>query len=432
MLLTRRTLLTCLLLVILVLLPIDWFGPTGLLLREAGAKPLNLFLLICMLALCVGGKPVFFARVYPSISLQTYLAGIVFCGTVAFLINIAFMPSVPLSDRSQIFQYISQTVMLLLFMAGLQTLIYFFGDTALRQRVMDLLPLAASLHLLFYVLEGLQIFSQGAPGMLALFRNEQGLIDRPSGLMSEPSYYGTFAAMYAIPLVIFGGQHKNLKRILAIALLTTALLIQAKTMFIVLGAQLLYLATARKSPTTVAMFGSMIVAVFLAGIYMITNGATPNLDENLSSIMRLGSNMLALNVATEGYGLIGVGTGQFHFMYRPEFAPDYLFLSQEALDQMYGVSGSRASTFNLPLRLLVESGLPGLLLASLMLLRVFWSLRRTTDLITQTGLCFVAGSLGFLMTQDTYSLPSLAFGLALAMTGAATTGTQVPPRPTSL
>jgi len=432
MLLMRQTLFTILLLVILVLLPIDWFAPTGLLLREAGAKPLNLFLLICMLALCVGGKPVFFARVYPSISLQTYLAGIVFCGTVAFLINIAFMPSVPLSDRSQVFQYISQTVMLLLFMAGLQTLIYFFGDTAMRQRVMGLLPLAASLHLLFYALEGLQIFSQGAPGMLALFRNEQGLIDRPSGLMSEPSYYGTFAAMYAIPLVIFGGQHKILKRILAIALLATALLIHAKTLFVVLGAQLLYLATARKSPTMRAMFGTILVAVVLAVIYMIMNGATPNLDENLSSIMRLGSNVLALNVATEGYGLIGVGTGQFHFMYRPEFAPDYLFLSQEAVDQIYEVSGRRASTFNWPLRLLVESGLPGLFLASLMLLRVFWSLRRTTDRITQTGLCFVAGSLGFLMTQDTYALPSLAFGLALAMTGAATTGAQIPPRPTSL
>lgn len=432
MLLTRRTLLTSLLLVILVLLPIDWFAPTGLLLREAGAKPLNLFLLICMLTLCVRGKPVLFARVYPSISLQTYLAGIVFCGTVAFLISIAFTPSEPLSDRSQIFQYASQTVMLLLFMVGLQTLIYFFGDTALRQRVMDLLPLAASLHLLFFVLEGLQIFSQDAPGMLALFRNSQGLIDRPSGLMSEPSYYGTFAAIYAIPMLLFGGQHKMPKRILAIALLTTALLIHAKTMFIVLGAQLLYLATARKSPTMRTMFGAMIVAVILAVIYLMTNGATPNLDENLSSIMRLGSNMLALNVATEGYGLIGVGTGQFHFMYRPEFAPDYLFLSQEALDQMHEVSGSRASTFNLPLRLLVESGLPGLLLASLMLLRVFWSLRRTTDPLTQTGLFFVAGSLGFLMTQDTYSLPSLAFGLALAMTGAAPSGTQIPPRPTSL
>ena len=317
--------------------------------------------------------------------------------------------------------------MLLLFMAGLQTLIYLFGDIALRQLVMDILPLATCLHLLFYALEGLQIFNHGDPGILALFRNEQGLIERPSGLMSEPSYYGTFAAMYATPLILFGGKRKNLNRILAIALLITALLINAKTMFIVLGAQLLYLATARKSPVMKAMFVVVIAIVVLGGGYLMTNGATLSFDENLSSIMRLGSNMLALNVATEGYGLIGVGTGQFHFMYRPEYAPDYLFLSQEALDQMYGLSGSRASTFNFPLRLLVESGLPGLILAGLMFLRVFWSLRRTTDPITQTGLCFLAGSLGFLMTQDSYSLPSLAFGLALAVTGTATNGVQVPP-----
>lgn len=428
---TLRIHLTGLLIVILVLLPIDWFAPTGSLFREAGSKPLNLFLLICMLALCMCDKKIFSARVYPSIPLQTYLAGIILCGTVAFVINIPFMTSVPLSDRSYIFQYTSQTFMMLLFMVGLQTLIYFFGDTTLRQRVMELLPFAASLHLLFFALEGLQIFSHDVPGMLALFRNEQGLIDRPSGLMSEPSYYGTFAAMYATPILLFGGRHKILNRLLAIILLMTAILIHAKTMYVVLGAQLLYLATARKSPATKTVFDTIMVVVVLAAIYLVMKGSAPNFDEDLSSIMRLGSNMLALNVATDGYGLIGVGIGQFHFMYRPEFAPDYLFLSQEALDQMNAISGSRASTFNLPLRLLVESGLVGLLFASFMLFHVFFSLRRTTDPVTQTGLCFVAGSMGFLMTQDTYALPSLAFGLALAMTGAATTTAQVSFRPAS-
>lgn len=407
-----------LLLTILVLLPIDWFAPTGLLLREAGAKPLDLFLLIFILIFLVTGKTIISKRMYPAIPIQAYLSGVIICGTAAFFINLAFMPPMPISDRSQVYQYITQTVMLLLFMTILQTLTYIFGKSTLRQRVLDLLPLAASLHLLFFTLEGVGVFTDMPLGLLSLFRNENGLIDRPSGLMSEPSYFGVFAALYAIPMLMYGSRHKYIKRALVITLISTAALIQAKTMFIVLGAQLLYLTTARKSKTTKMMIFAIMIAVIFSGVYFITIGSAIDLSENLSSIMRLGSNMLALNVAADGYGLIGLGTGQFHFMYTPRYAPDFLFLSQEALDQFSGSSGTRASTFNLPLRLLVESGLTGFLLVLLMLFRVFWSLRHTTDPITQTGLCFVAGSVGFLMTQDTYCLPSLAFGLALAITGA--------------
>ncbi|MFT5046375.1 MAG: hypothetical protein ACI8UP_003354 [Porticoccaceae bacterium] len=407
-----------LLLTILVLLPIDWFAPTGLLFREAGAKPLNLFLLVCALFFLVAGRLITSVRIYPSIPIQGYLSGIIICGTGAFLINLAFMPPVPISDRSQIYQYITQTAMLFLFMIVLQVLIYIFSTAGSRQRVLELLPLAASIHLFFLILEGVGVFTGMSPGPLSLFRNENGLIDRPSGLMSEPSYFGVFAALYAVPMFIYGIRNKNFKRALAITLLAIAVLIQAKTMFIVLGAQLLYLASARKSSSIRKMIIVMMIAAVFAGVYLMMIGVTIDLSENLSSIMRLGSNMLTLNVATDGYGLIGLGTGQFHFMYTPKFAPDYLFLSQEALDQFSGSSGTRASTFNLPLRLLVESGLVGLLLALLMLFRTFWSLRHTTDPTTQTGLCFIAGSLGFLMTQDTYCLPSLAFGLALAITGA--------------
>lgn len=160
-------------------------------------------------------------------------------------------------------------------------------------------------------------------------------------------------------------------------------------------------------------------------MYSLINSPAVIINENMSSVMRVGSNMLALNVALEGYGLLGIGIGQFHFMYTPEFAPDYLLLSQEALDLMGGVTGRRASTFNLPLRLLVETGVIGLALGTLMLFQLFWSLRNTTDPIAQTGLIFVAGSLGFLMTQDTYCLPSLAFGLALSLTGSVNTPTQI-------
>jgi hypothetical protein len=414
---TRKSVLVGLILLILILLPIDWFSPTGFLLREAGSKPFNLVLIICALGFITNGKKNFFSEVNTNNSLHKYLFGIITCGTIAFLFNIFFMSPVPLEGRSQFFQYFAQTAMLLMFIAVLQTMLIIFCESWLRAVVQDLLPIAACFHLFFYAMESMGVFSEGSPGLLALFRNEQGLIDRPSGLMSEPSYYGTFAAMYAVPLMIFGGKLNFLRKIISLALLLTALMIHAKTMFIVLGIQLLYFSTMRKSEEERKIFIIIIISTITFIIIALVSGSLVNLDRNLSSIMRVGSNILALNVALDGYGLLGIGIGQFHFMYRPEFAPEYLFLSQEALDQMDGITGSRASTFNLPLRILVETGLTGLTLASIMIFQVFWVLRNDTDPATRIGLFFVAGSIGFLMTQDTYCLPSLAFGLALALTG---------------
>ena len=415
-----------LLLTILALLPIDWFAPTGLILRELGAKPLNLFLLICVLIFLVNRKSIFSVRIYRSIHIQAYLGGIIILGTIAFIINLAFMPPMPISDRSQFYQYITQTSMMLLFMVVLQALIYIFCRSDLRQRVLDFLPLVVLLNLLFFLLEGIGIFNDISPSLLSLFRTN-GLLDRPSGLMSEPSYFGVFAALYAIPILFYADRNHFFSRALAITLLAAAVFIEAKTMFIVLGAQLLYLATTHKQATTRKMIVLVIIAAIPAGVYLMTITSAIDLSINMSSVLRLGSNRLAWNVAADGYGLIGLGTGQFHFMYTPKFAPDFLLTSQEALDQLSGSSATRASTFNLPLRLLVESGVAGLGLAILMVFRVFWSLRNTTDRITQTGLCFVAGSIGFLMTQDTYCLPSLAFGLALAISG-----TKVSIRPNEL
>ena len=132
--------------------------------------------------------------------------------------------------------------------------------------------------------------------------------------------------------------------------------------------------------------------------------------------MRFGSNLLALNVATSGYGLVGIGFGQFHFFYTPEFSPKFLLLSNEAIAQMYQVVDSRASTFSLPLRILLETGIGGLFLSVLFIYRIFSRFYNSKDPSTQVGLLFLAGSLSFLFTQDSYCLPSLAFGLALIVT----------------
>jgi hypothetical protein len=132
--------------------------------------------------------------------------------------------------------------------------------------------------------------------------------------------------------------------------------------------------------------------------------------------MRIGSNLLAFNVAFEGYGILGAGIGQFHFLYKPEYAPDFLFFSQEAISQFYGNSESRASSYNLPLRLLVETGLVGLIIYFIIIKNYIYYTRNSIDKVSHIGLSFIAGSVGFLMTQDSYCLPSLAFGMALMLT----------------
>jgi hypothetical protein len=331
------------------------------------------------------------------------------------------LPSVSPSNRSPLLQFISQTAMMLLFMLTLQTLVYLFGKTDWRRKALEMFPVAALFHLFVYLLEAVGVFSGDNPGLLLLFRNESGLIDRPSGLMSEPSYYGTFAALYAIPLILLD-KRSVFNHLLALALLISAILIQAKTMFLVIGAQFAYLIFIKnKSARLHFMIWFFLLVIVPISLLMIASTEALNLEENLSSINRLGSSTLAWNLTLDGYGLFGVGTGQFHFYFLPNYAPDFLFLSQEALDQMSGVSEGRASTFNLPLRLLVETGITGLFLYVGLIFATVRLARRSNDVATHIGMSFVLGSLGFLMTQDSYCLPSLAFGLALAITA--------PPKP---
>lgn len=404
-----------LLLTVLLLLPIDWFSPTGLILREAGAKPLNVFLIGLFGWYCLRYQSLF--RAPSRLPMQTVFALILFSGTAAFLASPFFQPHLPPSDRSQLVQFFTQSAMMILFMVEIQVLTYLFNKPGVRVQVLRVLPIAASLHFGVFLMESAGFFSGGSIGPLALFRNESGLIERASGLMSEPSYYGTFAALFATPLLLLGGHRPVFNRILAMALLISAFLVQAKTMYLVLGAQFICLLLMGNK--RLRLRGRLWVAIAVmvpTALYMSVNTEVLNLEENLSSINRLGSSILAWRVASDGYGLLGIGTGQFHFYYISRFAPDFLMLSQEATDQMTGLSTGRASTFNLPLRLLVETGVLGATLFAGLIFASFLSVRKSSDPATLTGMCFVAGSLGFLMTQDSYCLPSLAFGLALAMT----------------
>ena len=338
-------------------------------------------------------------------------------GAIAFIVNLPFTPPNLYTERSTYFQFIAQSGMLLLFILITQILIILFNKDKLRNHVIHTIPTAAITHLLIFAIE--YFFSSYAPisDLLLQFRNENGLIERPSGLMSEPSYYGVFAAIFGVPLIFYYEKKSRIYKLLGMILLITAFLINAKTIFVVIAFQLLFSYSLSKKSIEMKRMYWMILIICIPSailISMLTSAFT--MEDNLSSAMRIGSNLVAFNVASEGYGIIGAGIGQFHFLYKPEFAPDFLFYSQEAISQFYGNSESRASTYNLPLRIFVEIGIIGIIIYYIIIKNCIYYAQNSIDKVSHIGLSFITGSFGFLMTQDSYCLPSLAFGIALVLT----------------
>ena len=233
--------------------------------------------------------------------------------------------------------------------------------------------------------------------------------------MSEPSYYGTMAALYGATMLVH--RYVGARRIVAIGvalgLLASALMIVAKTILVVAGLQIAVVIFTQsgnrlsRSIRWAALGGAGVTAWFL-----VQSTAVLNVEENLSSANRLGSPLLAFNAIGAGYGLSGIGIGQFHFFYRDEFAPDFLHVSAEAIDQMAFDAPSRASTYNFYARVFLECGVVGLaaLLVALAALFRMALPRNRLPLLT-----FLAGALGFLLTQDTYLYPPLILAVAMIL-----------------
>lgn len=403
---------------LLVALPIDWFSPTGEALREAGAKPSIPMIVVFAVYIIFKNMRHFFQLPADGKWLIKWFSVFLLWSFLVGLLNICFIPEqFSMSPRDPVVQMINQTGMIFLFLVLCITLQVVCLEKENRLLMIALLPFAALIHFSFFLIEYFNLLSSNTQYFFQYFRNESGLIDRASGLMSEPSYYGVFAALYGVPLILIKGNNRVTKGMLGIALVTSSYIVQGKTMFASIGIQFLYIVFRSKR----SMIGYFLIASIGIGItyalYLIAQTTSMfDFSENLSSAMRIGSNVLALNIVLDGYGILGIGPGQFNFYFNTSYAPDFLMGSREALDQMYGITDARASTFNYFLRILVETGLVGLLLVTASILKLFFKYINSTDPATCFGLCLVAGSLGFLMTQDTYCLPSLALGLSLLAT----------------
>lgn len=392
----------------LILLPIDWFAPTGYVFREFGARPATLLLTIGgLFGLLQRPRDDVHAK-FENRVWHCFLA-LMACNGLAFGVNLlggfSFVPSA----RSPWSQFAAQSTLVV---AGFITIV---GNARLFSRVEAItvvnryLPAAAAVHLAVWSLEVL--FPSVMQGILSPFRSGGISLERATGLHTEPSHYGTMAALFSVPLFLIGGRKHRIRRyLLGAGLLASALFIVAKTAIVVAAAQVAYVVITSKRAKTVPLL--LLALLAGGGLYAIQTRAALDVEENLSSAMRLGSSHLAANVAVDGYGLVGVGAGQFHFFYNEANAPAYLLFSEEALEQMSPTASGRASTYNLFLRVLIEFGVTGFLLLVYGLLRL---LRAGASAKLLTARLMLVGSLGFLTTQDTYVFPPLMFACAVLL-----------------
>jgi hypothetical protein len=404
-------------LAIVVLLPIDWFAPTGALLREFGAKPATMLLTLGGL---VGTMLVHRERM--RIGSSEFRVLLVFSawlalGYLSALLNFVSNWSSWQMSRSPFSQLISQSLMVVasgLAIYGNVRLLRPYDPASL---VAKYLPWAVAMHLSVFLLEASGLLQDGS-GVLFLFRNNNEAMERPTGLFSEPSYFGTCAALLGTSLIYV--QTTPARRVvnvfLAVSMFVSAVLIGAKTFVVVAGVQVLMLLSKRTKSLRHLFGGALVVAaVGVCALFFVQRYAALDVEENLSSAVRLGSAVLATNVCLHGYALPGIGFGQFHFFYRDEFAPAFLFLSSEALSQLNATAETRASTYNFLLRVFLETGVIGGIIM-IYCLRRLWIAKMPEHLLFVSVL--FAGALGFLLTQDTYFYPPLVFSAVLILSQA--------------
>ncbi|MEO6276827.1 MAG: hypothetical protein ABIP59_03305 [Roseateles sp.] len=394
------------------MLPIDYLMPTAEAFREAGAKP-------SIVAFSIAALISWYRRRRAERMLiddgQRELWLLLLCaGGFAFCINLLMGWSDFGRTKSPTVQFITQGALLSLFSAVTVELSHLFRVEGTRKFVIRLFPFVAIFHLALFFLEASGLITDGAGTFLGFFRSEGDVIERPSGLMSEPSYFGVFAGMFGFALIFDRSQHWAVRFVLPLLMSAAALWINAKTIVAVVGIQLLGVLWKNRRDIPVVAQSAVLGSFIAAAAFYITSMAAFDLEENLSSVMRIGSTMLGLNLAAEGYGWIGVGTGQFHFLYREAFAPDFLMFSKEALDQMDPSALGRASAYNIFVRLLVEGGLSSLLVFLIIVWRALVSATNYGGDHGRFAFLLILASLGFLLTQDTYFYPPLCLGLSLA------------------
>lgn len=386
--------------ILLLLVPVDKFEYGASLLREFGVRPANFVLMSLFIYLVLTDK-----FEYPAPALPAVL-------TIALgylLSSVTVFTDTPASTifRSPIESWFAQSLVLTTSFAFYLTMYTLFCKYKPDINfIFELAPAVFAIHFVFYIIDGLVAFEK-LPSYffdysIGLLRTNR--IDRPSGLMSEPAYWGAFCAFIWPGLVYCFMKACRYKRLLLLVLivvsLTTPFIVNAKTFIGILIIQLFLLLFWLGSLRWVAVTS---LSLLIIVIYTIIFSNFMDVENNLSAAMRIGSTLLAANVAVE-YFPFGVGVGQLTFFYIEKFAPQFLFYSPEANEYFAGAAESRASAFNLFVRFFSELGIAGLIgilsLYSIPVYKLFSTKLRTTS----DGLFLMTyiGAISFQLSQDSF------------------------------
>ena len=395
-------------------LPIDFFSPTAALFREGGAKP--------AIPLMAAGSAWIIWRHWTELlffcpklwrTILLICLAIAFLGTFAFLTNISLEISYWGGIRNPYAQFVTQGALFGLIAPVLIPHAWLFSRKEVAPAFLRLIPGVTLLHLSCILAEWAGLL-HATSFPLTLFRGTAIIFGRkPTGLMTEPSYVGNFAAMYGLALVLCMPTKRWRDRLLAAACILVALVLGGKSMLPALFVGLIAYAYQIRAKVFNWKGAAALAVLAIMTTYTVVTYSVFDVQANLSSAMRLGSTLLALNAAATGYGLLGIGFGQFHFIYKPEFAPYFLTFSSEARAYFAGIFDLRASTYDLPVRYLIEAGLLGLALFLSLVRITFRNGRAHNDLWHQCGSIVAGSSLGFLLTQDTYFFPAFVCGAAI-------------------
>lgn len=394
---------------LIFLIPIDWFAPTGNLLAEAGSKPSNVFFILAFLFTLIFHRN-FLKKINASIINSALI--ILTLSIFGMLINISNGWSDFNYYKNPLVQFFNQSLMLIVFFLSIATVSYILEQSK-NYNILNFVTIAAFLHLAIFMAEFSNLISD-KNSWLTYFRVDEGAIERATGLMSEPSYFGTAAALLGFPLIFINDsfRYKYIRILIGLTLIIFSFIVNAKTILLVLLFQTLIFLLYRK--ISIKIYAFLLIGTFFA-YNLIASTQVLNTEENISSAIRLGSSHLALNVILNGYGITGIGIGQFHYFYLPEYAPSYLTSFSGAYEYFGSDIQSRASTYNIFLRFFIETGFLGLFIFINFIKNQINFAMKNKTINSEIGLYLIAGSIGFLMTQDTYSYPPLILGLALVL-----------------
>lgn len=406
-----------------LLLPINSFSLGAALLKEFGDRPFNILLMILMVIS-------FFLKFREWLNFELkkleFLAfALIFSSVCISTIFFLFQQSESAvsggSGRSPFYSFLAQLMVLVfsvLYIFFLKRFLQIKIDF-LNENIGNIFFWVTIFHLIFFFVHVLTIQGIHLPVLedfVKWLRVDDGT-KRPSGLMTEPSYWGAFVA-YAWPILFFCFKENDrmrwIGRVAAIVLIITAITIGARTLVVILMIQTLVLIFGSSAKRAYKVIFFMIaITVGILFLFMKTN--IFSVSDNLSSAMRIGSTLLGVNVASK-YGMVGIGVGQFNFYYRPEFAPNFLFLSAEASQIFDGLSEFRASTFNFFVRLVVELGILGLIGYILLIVAAARNILRIQSNSLRNGF-FLAyfGALSFWLTQDSFIYSPAIFFIALGL-----------------